>query len=276
MDRALVAGCNRHQLRVLMAIFTTTTTYGRLEDDLYIAQLAAKVYGVERSVKRSQWDHTTCALAELAELGIITRRPIATHRRGEDGRATSPYYRIGVPPAGEETSAEELPPESEGVSFEDDRELPPEMEDEYRRKWRTSTAGNGPPTRESFPKSSPRESARVPARCGDELAALLTTPTDQYLDESYAIVGEFADEHGLDRLQRALDDFKAKGRKFTFPSKVEKALAMWNRRNPAGGADAGESPIERLATSCDECDPPGLHHTPAGYIQCPNRGRGAA
>ena len=66
---------------VLCAVIALVSTYSRLEDRLYVAQVARFVYGTERDdLTRWQIQHTSQALRRLRDLGIVAY--VAARGRG--------------------------------------------------------------------------------------------------------------------------------------------------------------------------------------------------
>jgi hypothetical protein len=68
IERALAARLTPRQWRVFAAALTVTTTYSRLGDRIYVAQLAelARIPGDDETYR-----HTRRALRELDERGVI-------------------------------------------------------------------------------------------------------------------------------------------------------------------------------------------------------------
>jgi hypothetical protein len=95
IDRALAASLGPRQWAVVAVVLELTASYSKLSDDLYLAEIAARVFRTDEpttwQVKRISAD-----LKDLAAAGIIEREPPRIGRPAAGG----PRYRVVLPAAG--------------------------------------------------------------------------------------------------------------------------------------------------------------------------------
>jgi hypothetical protein len=195
--------------RTLLAVLSLTAFYSRTEDRVYLAQVAAIAFGVERA---EGWHlkRTRESLRVLEDHGLIRTRP----PRGRPPAGTAgPAYLIALPELAESDpgSGVHFPEESDpgpGVSFapESDPDPGPKVTPDPVRKGPRSRSesdpgsrvesdpGSGPPTGKSSGKT-PEESVpgRRPDDALDELANAATVdlpssglPAGEAIDDSSA------------------------------------------------------------------------------------------
>jgi hypothetical protein len=215
--RAHAAGLGPRQWSTLAAVLSATGTWSKLEDRLYVASIAAAVFGTDDPT-RSQLDKIGRDLAALDAHGIIERDPPAKGRpRKSQG---GPRYRVALPemrPAADAFEREEC--------ARDEREMRPPL------------ARNAPAHRRPTEKNY--EKGAEGAALVDRLAALVTAPTGRLKPGELARLARMlADDFGHAVVDSALSDLEAADARYAWPSELAPALRAAAARIAAKGAEA--------------------------------------
>lgn len=208
MAKACSSELNGRQHRTLLAVLSMTGCWSKLEEKLYVGQLASIVYGVERA-ERWQTDAVGRELKVLAEKGLIEREP---PKSGRFGGEHGPQYRVKL--ATDNTShperiTEEMrsDPNGQCVSPRTDNTSHPKR-----------------PTGDSFGDSS-GEGQDVDLEGTIVLLGPKATPAE--FVETYR---ELVDTHGEPRAKRAVAALSRT--RWSYRSDWRTALRRWLRENP--------------------------------------------
>lgn len=235
--RAVLFAANRAELtvrqhRVLSAVVAFTALYSRVEDRVYLAQIAAFAHGVERALDW-QVKKTRETLGELEGLGLIVKvPPRGRPPLGHEGPAY--WIALGTPemhPAlGVTSSPESDPVPGSKVTPPPDRKAPRPRAEKHPGHGGEMHPAPGPPTEKTSeeapeePAEEGRRGRRARAQDVGSLAALLTerTTTDVVeIDRAARGVAELIiDTFGPAGAIAAVDQVLAESPRISYPGVV--------------------------------------------------------
>lgn len=227
IDRALESGLGPRQWRTFVAVLKYTGTWSKLADRLYLAVLAADVFGVDEPT-RHQLDKVGKDLAALAAAGIIERDP---PKRGRPSKQSGgPGYRVALPAA-------EIRPRTAGLSTQNAASPGRNTAEkcghggtEMRPPTNRNAAASGRPTEEVSEKTSeegaePRPPSRFPLDGALPLAGVATPLVEQHGHEIPGVIARLVEQHGEVSVRTSLGDLARAGRRYRYPSELAKAVA---------------------------------------------------
>lgn len=223
------AACARNltpnQWRAFVAVVSLTAMYSKLEDRVYLGQVASFMFGVERA---ERWHKTTAgeALRALSEMGFIEREAPGV---GRPWAGSGPQYLVAIP-------ARYAP----GPGSIDQGMHPASAPNAPgRRVWNAPESGDPPEEIDRVDQAEEEHLAELPAvghapdaTGADTLraraVALLQENSRQTrteaADELESVLATLSGKHGDGAVGDALDALAAGGTRYRWPSGIRDAL----------------------------------------------------